>query len=179
MELLWTFIVWLSPAVCSRDITMYLGKPKHRWNYSTKYIMLVNCYVRFLEWRNVLCYENVLSDEDVKWIELAQYGVQWLVCHNSVVVDNAWWLKSQIAFCSVELVMSIFNDFCKLFNIGWTFYKWKLATPDSTLTLILLTWTIWRAPTNASKWRMGFNPCPANVDNMASSYQCQQMADGI
>ena len=26
-----------------------------------------------------------------------------------------------------------------------------------SLTLILLTWTIWRAPTNASKWRMGFN----------------------
>ena len=25
------------------------------------------------------------------------------------------------------------------------------------LTLILLTWTIWRAPTDASKWRMGFN----------------------
>ena len=25
------------------------------------------------------------------------------------------------------------------------------------LTLILLMWTIWRAPTNASKWRMGFN----------------------
>ena len=28
---------------------------------------------------------------------------------------------------------------------------------QNTLTLILLTWTIWRAPTNASKWRMGFN----------------------
>ena len=28
---------------------------------------------------------------------------------------------------------------------------------DTHLTLILLTWTIWRAPTNASKWRMGFN----------------------
>ena len=27
----------------------------------------------------------------------------------------------------------------------------------SCLTLTLLTWTIWRAPTNASKWRMGFN----------------------
>ena len=26
-----------------------------------------------------------------------------------------------------------------------------------SLNLILLTWTIWRAPTNASKWRMGFN----------------------
>jgi hypothetical protein len=25
------------------------------------------------------------------------------------------------------------------------------------LTLILLTLTIWRAPTNTSKWRMGFN----------------------
>ena len=25
------------------------------------------------------------------------------------------------------------------------------------LTLILLTWTKWRVPTNASKWRMGFN----------------------
>ena len=48
-----------------------------------------------------------------------------------------------------------------------------------SLTLVLLTWTIWRAPTNASKWRMGFNPYPANVDNMASSYQCYQMADGI
>ena len=26
-----------------------------------------------------------------------------------------------------------------------------------TLTLTLLTWTKWRAPTNASKWQMGFN----------------------
>ena len=26
-----------------------------------------------------------------------------------------------------------------------------------TLTLILLTWRIWRAPNNASKWQMGFN----------------------
>ena len=42
----------------------------------------------------------------------------------------------------------------------------------TALTLVLLTWTIWRAPTNASKWRMGFNPCPAYVDKMASSYQC-------
>ena len=25
------------------------------------------------------------------------------------------------------------------------------------LTLTPLTWTIWRAPTNAIKWRMGFN----------------------
>ena len=30
-------------------------------------------------------------------------------------------------------------------------------TGHSCLTLILLTSTIWQAPTNASKWRMGFN----------------------
>ena len=32
-----------------------------------------------------------------------------------------------------------------------------LANGGWDLTLILLTWAIWRAPTNASKWRMGFN----------------------
>ena len=32
------------------------------------------------------------------------------------------------------------------------------------LTLTLLTWTIWRAPTNASKWRMGFNPLNAELN---------------
>jgi hypothetical protein len=35
-------------------------------------------------------------------------------------------------------------------KVGGRLRKW-LLTP------ILLTWTIWRAPTNASKWRMGFN----------------------
>ena len=33
------------------------------------------------------------------------------------------------------------------------------------LTLILLTWTIWRAPTNASKWRMGFNSAFKGLSN--------------
>jgi len=28
---------------------------------------------------------------------------------------------------------------------------------DSYLTLILLTWRIWRFPNNNSKWEMGFN----------------------
>ena len=36
-----------------------------------------------------------------------------------------------------------------LANGGWDLIQ--------RLTLILLTWTKWRAPTNASKWRMGFN----------------------
>jgi hypothetical protein len=35
--------------------------------------------------------------------------------------------------------------------------KLRNRVSHKSLTLILLTWTIWRAPTNASKWRMGFN----------------------
>ena len=35
--------------------------------------------------------------------------------------------------------------------------NWKIKLQNCTSTRILLTWTIWRASTNASKWRMGFN----------------------
>jgi len=37
------------------------------------------------------------------------------------------------------------------------------------LTLTLLTWRIWWAPNNASRWEIGFNSYPANVENMVSS----------
>ena len=37
------------------------------------------------------------------------------------------------------------------------FMTFMITWCTSSLTLILLTWTIWRAPTNAIKWRMGFN----------------------
>ena len=33
----------------------------------------------------------------------------------------------------------------------------RYLTMTNQLTLTLLMWTIWRAPTNTSKWRMGFN----------------------
>jgi hypothetical protein len=46
------------------------------------------------------------------------------------------------------------------------------ANTKYTLTLILLTSTKWRAPASASKWRMGFNTYPANVDKMVGSCQC-------
>ena len=70
-----------------------------------------------------------------------------------------------------------------LANGGWdltlillTWIIWRAPTNAANggwdLTLTLLTWTIRRAHTNASKWRVGYNPDPANVDNMASSYQC-------
>ena len=41
---------------------------------------------------------------------------------------------------------------------------------ESLLTLILLMWRIWWAPNSASRWQMGFNPYPGNVENMVSSY---------
>jgi hypothetical protein len=40
-----------------------------------------------------------------------------------------------------------------------------LANGGWDLTLILLTWTIWRAPTNASKWRIEFNSAFKELNN--------------
>ena len=40
------------------------------------------------------------------------------------------------------------------------------------LTLILLTWTIWRAPTNASKWRMGFNSAFKGLIHKIAAHVC-------
>jgi len=34
----------------------------------------------------------------------------------------------------------------------------RYTTVNIPLTLNLLTWRIWWAPNNASKWQMGFNP---------------------
>ena len=44
-----------------------------------------------------------------------------------------------------------------------------LANGGWDLTLILLTWTIWWAPTNASKWRMGFNSAFKGLQFMTCS----------
>jgi hypothetical protein len=48
----------------------------------------------------------------------------------------------------------------RIFNLGCfiiDLLRLCLSSSLFSLTLTLLTWTIWRAPTNASKWRMGFN----------------------
>ena len=44
------------------------------------------------------------------------------------------------------------------------------------LTLILLTWTIWRAPTNASKWRMGLNSAFKWLIWKHSVYKCTHVS---
>ena len=43
------------------------------------------------------------------------------------------------------------------------------------LTLILLRWTIWRAPTNASKWRMGFNSAFKGLSIQTNHTRVSQM----
>ena len=45
-----------------------------------------------------------------------------------------------------------------------------LANGGWDLTLILLTWTIWRAPTNASKWRMRFNSAFKGLKRILDCY---------
>jgi hypothetical protein len=42
------------------------------------------------------------------------------------------------------------------------------------LNLNLLTWTIWRAPTNVSKWRMGFNSAFKGVMEINANYRSDQ-----
>ena len=48
------------------------------------------------------------------------------------------------------------TNFCIFFRL---FYACVPSSPYyfSYLTLTLLTWRIWRAPTNVSRWQMGFN----------------------
>ena len=66
----------------------------------------------------------------------------------------------------------------------------KFKSP-ATLTLTLLTWTIWWAPTSARKWRMGFNSafkglirfvlyqvakceeCEFDVINVDNGFECE------
>jgi hypothetical protein len=52
-----------------------------------------------------------------------------------------------------------------------------LANGGWDLTLILLTWTKWRTPTNASKWRMGFNSVFKGLRKSSMIYILQQIRE--
>ena len=54
-----------------------------------------------------------------------------------------------------------------------------LAKGRWNLTLILLTSRLWWAPNNASRWQMGFNSYPANVENMLSSINASRWQMGF
>ena len=56
-------------------------------------------------------------------------------------------------------------------------YMWQLINYERLimhvcLTLILLMWTIWRAPTNVSKWRMGYNSAFKGLIRTANLFIC-------
>ena len=89
----------------------------------------------------------------LQWNTFVTYGRKWISLHtffdfrpslNTFVTGNickmCWAIVSFVKICS---------DWCLFF-----------------LTLILLTWTIWRASTNASKWRMGFNSAFKGLMNL-------------
>ena len=59
-------------------------------------------------------------------------------------------------FMSLKCALSRRSDLC---STSWRAY----------LTLILLTWTKWRATTNASKWRMGFNSAFKALTSLSSA----------
>ena len=59
--------------------------------------------------------------------------------------------------CKIALSIYIRAYTCNSIHVCTFVGIYNCLLSQCTLTLILLTWTIWRAPTNASKWRMGFN----------------------
>jgi hypothetical protein len=73
-------------------------------------------------------------------------------------------VEVSVGFVNTGVVGAVF--YLTLILLTWTIWraptnasKWRMGFNSAFkgLTLILLTWTVWRAPTNASKWRMGFN----------------------
>jgi hypothetical protein len=65
------------------------------------------------------------------------------------------WLKTAVGHVNCHVICRI--AFTLLVLASCRNFTHSLILRTLFLTLALLTWTIWRAPTNASKWRMGFN----------------------
>ena len=107
-----------------------------------------------------------ISEQFTRNLSVTAFVLFVIVRHSIVSSNDSFripWFDGLLAWDTLTLTL-----------LTWTIWRAlrMLANGGWDLTLTLLTWTIWRAPTNASKWRMGFNPYPANVNNMASSYQC-------
>jgi len=71
------------------------------------------------------------------------------------------------------IFLKYFDNFHFWAILTLTLLTWRIWwAPNNAsrwdLTLILLTWRIWWASNNASRWKMGFKPYPANVENMVS-----------
>ena len=62
---------------------------------------------------------------------------------------------------------------------GYQFRSFLSGLLLACLTHILLTWTKWRAPTNASKWRMGFNSAFKGLMPFLRLYKLCRVKSGL
>ena len=88
---------------------------------------------------------------DCALLQLASRALKCVKCCLILCVTQSCSSK----FCAVSVIYltsSVIQT-----AIQYLFYVLFFFTSTHYLILILLTWTIWQAPTNASKWRMGFN----------------------
>jgi len=71
-------------------------------------------------------------------------------------VSVASWPNMDTLHCKWELLSRAPREFF-LVNVENMIVPTALYEPFTSLTLILLTWRIWRAPNNASRWQVEFN----------------------
>ena len=67
------------------------------------------------------------------------------------------WVRLHLIIPVILMSRVLWNGFCYCQCREWTFFPDASSLPNISLTLTLLTWRIWWAPNNASRWQMGFN----------------------
>jgi hypothetical protein len=91
------------------------------------------------------------------------YGTLWLLlqCFSRVrkTANSDYKLRHVCLSVCVEQLGSPLDAFSLnlMFMTKYIFFRKSLERFLVSVTLILLTWRIWWAPNNASRWRMGFN----------------------
>jgi len=69
-----------------------------------------------------------------------------------------WW---NVCFlhppATLSLLFVVYWEIWAVYSLPNEYYELLIILSFTLLTLILLTWRIWWAPNNASRWQMGFN----------------------
>jgi hypothetical protein len=99
--------------------------------------------------------------------------MQYFISHRTGATEH---LHLSPGFKNFVCIFYLFPQVSKFQNHTTLYSKCSISLVSS-LTLILLTWRIWWAPNNASKWRMGFNsafkesdPHVRNVSTINTKY---------
>ena len=87
-----------------------------------------------------------------------------------------WQASKGVAGLSVRKWCSL--GFTKYWLTAAFIESFSFSEHSGYLTHILLTWTIWRAPTNASKWRMGFNSAFKGLHNLFQNWITEDDGSG-